>query len=87
MTLTINSVTADSILRCKKDSQEVLKHIRLVNPQVYDTEILFDVVVDLPDNYSISSKYEGYEDFIVITLSNLGHIELNTKEFRDIIIM
>lgn len=86
MKLLINCISADNIMRCKKDSMEVLKHLTLINPQCYENQILFDVAVDLPDNYSITSRYEGKEEFLTIQLSLLGNIELNTKDFREIII-
>ena len=86
MQLYINSVTADKILKCKKDNEEVVKRLRLINPQYSEGDVYFDVAVSLPDNFTITNKYEGMEDFIIINLSNLGKIELNVKDFRDILI-
>lgn len=86
MQLMINCVTADNIMRCKKDGSEVIQHLKLINPQCYENEILFDVVVDLPFNYTISSRYEGKEELVTVQLSHLGSIELNCKDFREMII-
>lgn len=84
MQLYINSISADKILRCKRTSDEVLKHITLVNPQYYEGEVLFDVHITLPDNYNITSKYVGKAEHIYIQLSNLGDIELDVMDFRSI---
>lgn len=86
MQLYINSVTADKILKCKKDNEEVVKRLKLINPQYSEGDVYFDVAVSLPDNFTITNKHEGMEDFIFIYLSNLGKIELNVKDFRDILI-
>ena len=50
------------------------------------SDILFDVLIELPDNYMITSYYNGNDEYIKISLSKLGDIELNTKDFRDITI-
>ena len=91
MNLYINCISADNIMRCKKGSEEVLKHVTLTNPQIYQvdvmrSDILFDVLIELPDNYMITSYYNGNDEYIKISLSKLGDIELNTKDFRDITI-
>lgn len=91
MVMYINCISADNIMRCKKGSEEVLKHVTLTNPQIYQvdairSDILFDVAIDLPDNYNISSFYKGSDEYIKISLSKLGDMELNTKDFRDITI-
>lgn len=87
MQLYINCVTADKILKCKRNSEEVLKRLKLINPQYMENEVYFDVAVNLPDNFNITNKHEGVEDFITICLSNLGNIELNVKDFRDITLL
>ena len=91
MNLYINCISADNIMRCKKGSEEVLKHIKLTNPQIYQvdvmrSDILFDVLIELPDNYIITSYYNGNDEYIKISLSKLGDIELSVKDFRDITI-
>ena len=86
MQLYVNCITADTALRFKKDSEEVVKHITLVNPQCFEGNILFDMQITLPDNFSVSRKYDGYKELMIITLGNIGTIELDTKDFRDIII-
>lgn len=84
MQLYINSISADKILRCKRSADEILKHITLVNPQYYEGEVLFDVHITLPDNYIITSKYEGKAEHLYIQLSNLGSMELDVMDFRSI---
>ena len=81
----INWVSADTVMRCKK-SEEVMDHIQLINPMSFEGGVLFDMIIDLPDGYSISGRIEGISEYIVIKLSKLGTIELNTKDFRDITI-
>ena len=44
------------------------------------------MIIDLPTDYKISGKTEGINEYIIIQLSKLGTIELNTKDFRDITI-
>lgn len=87
MEMLINSVSAETVMKCKKGSQEAVQHMRLINPQMYGNEILFDVHVTLPDNFSITCKHEGKCDKLIIQLSNLGDIELDTKDFRDVYLM
>lgn len=86
MQLYINCVSADKILQCKKDNEEVVKRLKLINPQYAEGEVFFDVAVNLPDNFTITNKHEGVDNFIIIYLSNLGKIELNVKDFRDILL-
>ena len=85
MKLFINWITADSVWKCKK-SDEVMEHIRLINPMSYEGGILFDMIIDLPDDWKIEGVQEGLNTFIVITLSKLGTLKLNTIDFRDITI-
>lgn len=85
MKLYINWVSADTVMRCKK-SEEVMDHIQLINPMSFEGGVLFDMIVDLPTDYKISGKTEGINEYIIIQLSKLGAIELNTKDFRDITI-
>lgn len=85
MNIYVNCISADTALRLKKD-EEVLKHITLVNPQCYEGNILFDMQITLPDSFTLSRKYDGYKELMIITLGNIGAIELDTKDFRDIII-
>ena len=86
MQLSINCVNAEKIMRCKKDNLEVMHYVTLVNPQYagYDSSIMFDMQVSLPDDYKICSKIDGNSEYLVITLSKIGNIELDTKDFRDI---
>ena len=84
MQLYINCITADKILKCKRNDDEVIKRIKLINPQYMENEVYFDVIVMLPDNFNISNKHECNEDYLVISLSNLGNMELNVKDFRDV---
>lgn len=86
MELYIHCVTADKIMKCKRSSEEVLKHITLVNPQCYENQIFFDVHVTLPEDYNICSRFEGKDEIMVISLSKLGVIELNVMDFRSITI-
>jgi len=72
-------------MRCKK-SDEVMDHIQLINPMSFEGGVLFDMIIDLPTDYKISGKTEGINEYIIIQLSKLGTIELNTKDFRDITI-
>lgn len=85
MQLYISCMSAEKIMSCKKDP-ECNEHIKLVNPQSMGGVILFDAVIQLPDDFKITSKHEGIEDIVVISLSKLGCIELNTKDFRDLTI-
>ena len=85
MKLYINWISADTVMRCKK-SVEVMDHIQLINPMSFEGSVLFDMIVDLPTDYKISGKTEGVNEYIIIQLSKLGTIELNTKDFRDITI-
>ena len=82
----INCVAADKILKCKKDNEEVVKRLKLINPQYVEGEVFFDVAVSLPDQFAITSKHEGMEEYVTIQLSHQGTIELNVKDFRDILI-
>lgn len=88
MELYVNCVSAAKIMRCKKDNLEVMQYVTLVNPQYmsYDESIMFDMRITLPDDYNISSKFDGNDEYVVIKLSKLGNIELNTKDFRTITI-
>lgn len=86
MTLYINCVTAEKIMSCKKDP-EINQYMELVNPQYMEGIILFDVKINLPDNFTVTSRQEGIDDYISITLSKLGTIELNTRDYRDLLIM
>ena len=61
--------------------------ITLVNPQYMEGIILFDIKVDLPENFTISSRQEGISDIITITLSKMGSIELNTADYRDLTLL
>ena len=83
MQLYINCITAEKIMTCKKDP-EVNQYLKLINPQSMGGMILFDVVIQLPDDFNISTKHEGIDDIVIISLSKLGTIELNTKDFRDL---
>lgn len=85
MKVYINWVSADTVMRCKK-SDEVMDHIQLINPMSFEGGVLFDMIIDLPTDYKISGKTEGINEYIIIQLSKLGVIELNTKDFRDITI-
>lgn len=85
MKVYINWVSADTVMRCKK-SEEVMDHIQLINPMSFEGGVLFDMIIDLPTDYKISGKTEGINEYIIIQLSKLGTIELNTKDFRDITI-
>ena len=85
MKLYINWVSADTVMRCKK-SEEVMDHIQLINPMSFEGGVLFDMIIDLPTDYNISGKTEGINEYIIIQLSKLGTIEMNTKDFRDITI-
>lgn len=86
MQLYINCITADKVLQCKKDNEEVIKRLKLVNPQYSEGVVFFDVVVNLPENFSIMNRMEGMDQFIIIMLSNLGSIKLNVNDFRDILL-
>ena len=89
MELYINCVSADNIMRCKKDNLDVMQYVTLVNPQYmgYDTTVMFDMHIRLPEDYSITSKFEGNDEYLVIKLSKIGSLELNTKDFRDVTIV
>ena len=83
MQIYITGISAENIMSCKKDP-EVNQYIKLVNPQCMGGIIMFDAVIQLPDTFNISIKHEGIEDIIVIELSKLGSMELNTKDYRDL---
>ena len=85
MNLYITCISAEKIMSCKKDP-EINQHIKLVNPQCMGGVILFDAVIQLPDDFNITSKHNGIEDIIVVTLSKLGTLELNTRDYRDLTI-
>ena len=85
MQLYVTCISAEKIMSCKK-SPEVNQHIKLVNPQCMGGTILFDAVIQLPDDFTITSKHEGIEDIIIVSLSKLGTIELNTRDHRDLTI-
>lgn len=89
MELYINCVSADNIMRCKKDNLEVMQYVTLVNPQYmgYDSTIMFDMQIKLPEDYNISSRFEGNDEYLVIKLSKIGSLEFNTKDFRDVTIV
>lgn len=83
MQLYVNCITAEKIMFCKKDP-EVNQYIKLINPQSMGGVISFDAVIQLPDDFNISVKHEGIDTIVVIALSKLGCMELNTKDFRDL---
>ena len=83
MQLYVTCISAEKIMSCKKDP-EVNQHIKLVNPQCMGGVILFDAVIQLPDSFSITTKHEGIEDIVEVSLSRLGSIELNTRDYRDL---
>lgn len=83
----INCITPDKIMRAKKGSEELLNYIELVNPQMYENQIFYDVLIALPEDYSIGCKYRGKDEHIIIKLSKLGDIELNVKDYRDITLL
>ena len=87
MQLLINCVEANKIFSCKKESEDIIKHIELVNPQYMNGGVLFDILVSLPDSFTIGSRLDGVEEYITITLNKLGSFELNTKDFRDITLL
>lgn len=87
MQLLINCVEANKIFSCKKDTDDIIKHIELVNPQYMNGSVLFDILVHLPDSFTIGSRLDGMEKYITVTLNKLGSFELNTKDFRDIILL
>ena len=87
MQLLINCVEANKIFSCKKDTEDVIKHIELVNPQYLNGSVLFDILVHLPDSFTIGSRLDGLEEYVTITLNKLGSFELNTKDFRDITLL
>ena len=86
MQLLINSVEANKIFFVKKDNDDVAKHIEVVNPQYMGGMVLFDIHVNLPEEFSINTRHDGIEDYIIVKLSKLGSFELNTKDFRDLCI-
>lgn len=86
MKLYINWVSADTVMRCKK-SEEVMDRIQLINPMSFEGGVLFDMIIDLPEGYSISGRTEGLNEYIIIKMSKLGTIEMNTKDFRDMTIV
>ena len=86
MQLLINCVEANKIFSCTKD-MDTIKHIELVNPQYMNGSVLFDILVHLPDSFSIGSRLDGLEEYITVTLNKLGAFELNTKDFRDITLL
>lgn len=83
MQLYVSCISAEKIMSCKKDP-EVNQHIKLVNPQCMGGMILFDAVIQLPDTFNITSKHEGIDDIVEVSLSKLGRIELNTRDYRDL---
>lgn len=87
MDMYINCITPDSFIRAKKGSEELLQYVELVNPQVYGTQIFYDILVKLPEDYSISSKYKCKDERVVIQLSKLGALELDVKDFRNITLL
>lgn len=87
MDMYINCITPDSFIRAKKGSEELLQYVELVNPQVYGTQIFYDILVKLPEDYSVSSKYNGKDERVVIQLSKLGALELDVKDFRNITLL
>lgn len=87
MQLYINSITPDSVMRCKKGSDELLKYMELINPQVYENHIYYDVFIQLPDDFSISCKHQGSDEILIVTMSKLGDLELNTKDYRQVILI
>lgn len=86
MQLIISSVEANKIFFIKKDSDEITKYIEVVNPQYIGGSVLFDIHVNLPDNFNITTRLDGIEQYIVITLGKLGSFELNVKDYRDLTI-
>lgn len=68
-------------MRCKKTSEELLDYVELYNPRECNNQIYYDVMVILPDDYTITSKICDRNEYVVITLSKLGNIEINTKDF------
>lgn len=87
MDMYINCITPDSFIRAKKGSEELLQYVELVNPQIYDTQVFYDVLVKLPEDYKVSSKYRGKDELISIELSKLGSLELDVKDFRNITLL
>ena len=85
MKIIVSWITAETVIKCKKDPA-VMDRIQLVNPMSYEGIVLFDMLINLPDDYTISGKIDGINEYVVITLSKLGSIEINTKDFRDITI-
>lgn len=83
MQLYVSCISAENIMNCKKNT-EVNQYIKLVNPQCMGGTILFDAVIQLPDSFNISQKHDGIENIIEISLSKLGTIELNTRDYRDL---
>ena len=83
----INCITPDKIMRCKKGSEELLNYIELINPQIYESQIFYDVLIALPEDFSIQTKYRGKDEHVIIKLSKLGDIELDVKDYRDITLL
>lgn len=86
MQLLINNVSANDLFFIKRDSEEIKKHINIVNTQCYGGVIMCDIHITLPDGFTISKRSEGVEEFLVVSLSKLGSFELNTRAYRDVTI-
>lgn len=90
MELSINCISADAIMRARKDSDEVMRRMTISNPQFYalpdEGVIFFDLKIILTEGYSITSRFEGETEFIKIKLSNLGDLELKRSDFREMVI-
>lgn len=90
MELSINCISADSIMRARKNNDEIMRRMTIGNPQVYalpdEGVIYFDLKIKLTEGYSINVRYEGDEEYIKIKLSNLGDLELKRSDFREMVI-
>lgn len=82
MDIVIHSISVDNILKCKGD--DVKKYLSLFNPQVYGSDILFDVAVNFSGDIHISNKQENKNQYILIQLGQQGELKLKNTDYVSI---
>lgn len=88
MKVYLKDVTINSMLKAKTSCEEVISHIKLVFPQMLeDGTLIYDAEIDVTSNeFSISNKWEGNNEVLVLDIHSVGVLQLNTADFSHVVI-
>lgn len=86
MVIVIHTISVDNILK-SKGTEGIKKYLSLINPQVFGSDILFDVVIDFAGDVIINNKNENKTEYIRIQLGQQGELKFKTADFESIELM